>query len=178
MKTINELGLRVPEILLPKNIDLKSWSVIACDQYTQDRDYWKKAEAATGGKPSTLNLILPEVYLNSPDKAERIGKIRETMNSYLAEGVFDSPRKSMIYIERKTAFGRCRQFGTVPESADAETLYGSDGGGGGIRPDESGLFAGSEFQRRNQSVGYDGNQGARFKFGGGIGRIEPELVVV
>ena len=109
MKKIEDFGIRVPEILLPKNIDVKSWSVIACDQYTQDLDYWKKAEAAASGKPSTLNLILPEVYLNSPDKAERIGKIRETMNSYLAEGVFDSPRKSMIYIERKTAFGRMRR---------------------------------------------------------------------
>ena len=66
MKTISELGLRVPEILLPKNIDLKSWSVIACDQYTQDRDYWKKTAEQAGSKPSTLNLILPEVYLNPP----------------------------------------------------------------------------------------------------------------
>ena len=46
MKTLKELGLRVPEILLPANVDLSKWSVIACDQYTQDLDYWKKAEAA------------------------------------------------------------------------------------------------------------------------------------
>ena len=109
MKTINELGLRVPEILLPKNIDLKSWSVIACDQYTQDRDYWKKAEAATGGKPSTLNLILPEVYLNDGDKAERITKIRQAMKSYLDGGVFADARKAFVYLERTTAFGRTRK---------------------------------------------------------------------
>ena len=70
MKTIQELGLRIPQILLPKNIDVKTWSVIACDQYTQDLDYWKKAEQTVGTAPSTLNLILPEVYLNSPDKQE------------------------------------------------------------------------------------------------------------
>ena len=115
MKKIEEFGIRVPEILLPENIDVKSWSVIACDQYTQDLDYWKKAEAAAAGKPSTLNLILPEVYLNSPDKPARIEKIRETMKSYIAEGagsqgsVFAEARKSMIYIERKTAFGRMRR---------------------------------------------------------------------
>ncbi len=115
MKKIEDFGIRVPEILLPKNIDVKSWSVIACDQYTQDLDYWKKAEAAAAGKPSTLNLILPEVYLNSPDKPARIEKIRETMKSYIAEGagsqgsVFAEARKSMIYIERKTAFGRMRR---------------------------------------------------------------------
>lgn len=115
MKKIEDFGIRIPEILLPKNIDVKSWSVIACDQYTQDLDYWKKAESAAAGKPSTLNLILPEVYLNSPDKPARIEKIRETMKEYIAEGagsqnsVFAAPRKSMVYIERKTAFGRMRR---------------------------------------------------------------------
>lgn len=115
MKKIEDFGIRVPEILLPKNIDVKSWSVIACDQYTQDLDYWKKAEAAAAGKPSTLNLILPEVYLNSPDKPARIEKIRKTMKSYIAEGagsqnsVFDTERNCMVYIERKTAFGRMRR---------------------------------------------------------------------
>ena len=126
---LNSFGIRVPEILLPKNIDIKSWSVIACDQYTQDLEYWKKAEATAAGKPSTLNLILPEVYLNSPDKAERIEKIRKTMKEYLGgaeagagtestggagsgaagTGIFAPARECMIYIERKTAFGRTRQ---------------------------------------------------------------------
>ena len=109
MKKIEDFGIRVPEILLPKNIDVSSWSVIACDQYTQDLDYWKRAEAAADGKPSTLNLILPEVYLNSPDKPARIEKIRSTMKDYIEENVFDSPRQCMIYLERKTAFGRMRR---------------------------------------------------------------------
>ena len=109
MKNIEDFGLSIPEILLPKNIDVSSWSVIACDQYTQDLDYWKRAEAAAAGKPSTLNLILPEVYLAAPDKAQRIEKIRKTMTEYLEGDVFESPRKSMIYIERKTAFGRTRK---------------------------------------------------------------------
>jgi len=115
MKKIEDFGIRIPEILLPKNIDVKSWSVIACDQYTQDLDYWKKAEAVAAGKPSTLNLILPEVYLGAADKTARIEKIRETMKSYIAEGagsqgsVFAEPRNCMIYIERKTAFGRMRR---------------------------------------------------------------------
>lgn len=109
MKKIEDFGLSVPEILLPKNIDVSSWSVIACDQYTQDLDYWKRAESAAAGKPSTLNLILPEVYLNSPDKPERIEKIRKTMKEYLEGDVFSAPRKSMVYIERKTEFGRTRK---------------------------------------------------------------------
>lgn len=109
MKTLKELGLRVPEILLPANTELNKWSVIACDQYTQDKEYWKKAETAAGNGPSTLNLILPEVYLNSPDKPERIAKIRKTMKEYLAGNVFATPFNGFVYIERKTAFGRMRR---------------------------------------------------------------------
>ena len=54
MKKLEDLGLRIPEILLPKNIDLSTWSVIACDQYTQDKDYWKNVEEKAG---SLLPLI-------------------------------------------------------------------------------------------------------------------------
>ena len=109
MKKIEDFGMKVPQILLPANVDLSKWSVIACDQYTQDLDYWKKAEQSALGSPSTLNLILPEVYLNSPDKAERIQKIRKTMNEYLEGNVFAKPLDGFIYIERKTAFGRTRK---------------------------------------------------------------------
>ena len=109
MKQLEEFGIRIPEILLPKNIDLSTWSVIACDQYTQDKEYWKKVEETAAGKPSTLNLILPEVYLGSEDKPQRIEKIRSTMKDYLAQGVFDAPRNCFVYMERTTAFGRTRK---------------------------------------------------------------------
>ena len=109
MKKLEDLGLRIPEILLPKNIDLSTWSVIACDQYTQDKDYWKNVEEKAGNKPSTLNLIFPEVYLGSPDTADRIKKIRQSMKEYLDTGVFADAKKCFIYLERKTAFGRTRK---------------------------------------------------------------------
>lgn len=109
MKAFEKYGVAIPQILLPKNIDMPSWAVIACDQYTQDRAYWQKAEKAAEGKPSSLNLIFPEVYLNNTDKDERIKKIQKTMRSYLETGVFEEPEKECIYIERKTAYGRTRK---------------------------------------------------------------------
>ena len=87
MKNFENFGVQIPEILLPKKIDLKSWSVIACDQYTQDKDYWAKAAQAAGSNPSSLNLIFPEVYLNDGDGDERIKKIHETMKSYIDSGI-------------------------------------------------------------------------------------------
>ncbi len=109
MKNFAEFGIKVPEILLPKNKDMSVWSVIACDQYTQDISYWKKAADCAGNSPSTLNLILPEVYLESPDRTERIQNIRKTMKNYLSDGIFDDEKEEFIYIERKTGYGRIRK---------------------------------------------------------------------
>ncbi|WP_147634211.1 DUF1015 domain-containing protein [Treponema pectinovorum] len=109
MKTLEKYGISIPKILLPKNIDLKTWSVIACDQYTQDFDYWKKTEELTKGKPSTLNLIFPEVYLSSGDGEERIKNIKEKMHAYIKDGVFEEEQSECIYLERKTAYGRTRR---------------------------------------------------------------------
>jgi len=109
MTNFSEYGLSVPEILLPKNLDTKTWSVVACDQYTQDREYWAAAKKEAGDKPSTLNLIFPEVYLNDEGKAERIQKIKEAMTSYIDGGVFGQPKKAFVYVERTTAYGRVRK---------------------------------------------------------------------
>ena len=83
MKNLEEFGVRIPEIMLPKNLDVSTWSVVACDQYTQDKEYWKTVEKICGKNPSTLNLILPEVYLSDSDKQERLQKIRLTMKDYI-----------------------------------------------------------------------------------------------
>ena len=107
MKNFDDMGIKVPEILLPKNLDTEKWAVIACDQYTQDKNYWIQTAKLTSGSPSALNIILPEIYLND-NTGERIKKIRENMNSYIKNGIFDNVRKEFIYIERKTAFGRLR----------------------------------------------------------------------
>ena len=110
MNDFNKYGVEIPKILLPKKgSDFKAWSVIACDQYTQDRDYWARCEKNAEGKPSCINLILPEVYLNDADKADRIAKIHKNMDEYVANGVFAPEEAEFVYIERKTAYGRVRK---------------------------------------------------------------------
>ncbi|MDR1902196.1 MAG: DUF1015 domain-containing protein [Treponema sp.] len=109
------LGLAVPEILLPvPSIDLSKWAVIACDQFTWDRSYWEAAKNTVGTSPSTLNIILPEVYLNKPDRQERVRRIHRTMADYLGNpraetGVFSPPQKAFVYIERSSPFHRIRR---------------------------------------------------------------------
>jgi len=44
-KTYNEIGVHIPSILLPKEgIDMQKWSVVACDQYTSEPEYWEEVE--------------------------------------------------------------------------------------------------------------------------------------
>jgi len=106
---MNNIGLEVPSILLPKAEYLPKWPVIACDQFTQDRDYWEKAKKITGNSPSALNLIFPEVFLGDSGADKRIAGIHCAMKNYLEEGVFAQPRKGFIYVERDTPHQKKRR---------------------------------------------------------------------
>ncbi len=90
------------DILLPdfSVTDAAKWSVIACDQFTGDPSYWEQAAAEVGDAPSTLNLILPEVYLEEPDVEERICAIRSNMQKCLESGVLRTYENAMVYVER------------------------------------------------------------------------------
>ena len=84
----DKISLQVPEILLPnKDVDLHKWSVVACDQYTSQPDYWAKVAEIAGDAPSTLNVIFPEVFLEDHDGDERIASINNAMQQYLDEGI-------------------------------------------------------------------------------------------
>ncbi len=111
MNLLKKYGLSIANILLPKNdIDIKKWAVIACDQYTQDTEYWKKACDIAEDSPSTLHMILPEVYLgDSIKKEERIQNIHTTMQQYIDKNIFQDEKKCFVYIERKTAYNRMRK---------------------------------------------------------------------
>ena len=93
----------IPQIYLPAVDDLGAWATIACDQYTSDGAYWQKLESFVGDKPSTLNLIFPEIYLGDND-SQRIVRINENMRAYLASGVF-RPYTGLVLVERTTRSG-------------------------------------------------------------------------
>ena len=90
---------KAADILLPdfKTVAPEKWAVVACDQFTSEPEYWEKAKEVVGDSPSTLNLILPEVYLSQSD--ERIPLINATMEEYLDDILISHP-DSMIYVER------------------------------------------------------------------------------
>lgn len=109
-------------ILLPQVEDLSKWSVIACDQFTSQPEYWKKVEAYVGEAPSALNITLPEVYL-SADNTPRINKINATMKAY--QPLFKEYPQAFIYVERQLLNGTLRKG--VVGAIDLETYsYATD----------------------------------------------------
>ena len=100
MKIINDLGIQIPQVYLPKNgTDLTKWAAIACDQFTSQPEYWNEVEKIVGDAPSTLKLTFPEVYLEQPGGEERIKNIQATMRKYMEEGILQ-PREGVVYVER------------------------------------------------------------------------------
>ena len=96
-------------ILLPKNTDMTKWSVVACDQYTSEPEYWNDVEKIVGDALSTLKLTLPEIYLEDENVSERIAKINSNMKALLDEDFFNEYKDSMIYLERTQSDGKIRE---------------------------------------------------------------------
>lgn len=99
----------IPNILLPKSsVDLNKFSVVACDQFTSQREYWEELSDYVGDNVSTLNLIFPEVYLNDADKEGRISNIHTRMRNYVEEGVF-TEHHGLVYVKRIDSVGKLRE---------------------------------------------------------------------
>ena len=95
------------DIMLP-HTDMKKWATIACDQYTSEPEYWEKVEKTVGDAPSSLRLVLPEVYLRN-DNSEQVKKINQTMKKYEEDGIFETYKDALIYVERTQSDGKVRR---------------------------------------------------------------------
>ena len=90
------LGFGPADILLPQGCDMGRWSVVACDQYTSQPEYWQRVEASVGDCPSALRLILPEHMLEDGRVEAHIRDINRTMEDYLSQGLFRTCPDSLI----------------------------------------------------------------------------------
>ena len=105
------LGIKIPRILLPsKAVDLTKWAVVACDQFTSEPKYWEQVDEIVGESPSTLRLILPEVYLGSLKESEIMNQIKETMTEYLQNGtLMERSEPGFVLVERSFENGKTRK---------------------------------------------------------------------
>jgi len=100
---------RRTDILLPNDLDMTKWSVVACDQFTSQPEYWAKLEEQCAGVPSTLHLMLPEAYLETRDQFAAAAEINAEMQKYLDAGIFRTFADSCIYVERTLRDGSVRR---------------------------------------------------------------------
>ena len=96
------------DILLPRDVPMEKWAVIACDQFTSDQKYWDRVRANAAGSASTINLILPEAELGTPKEAEHTAVINKTMGEYLKNDVFVCYPHSLVLVERTLENGSVR----------------------------------------------------------------------
>ena len=96
------------EILLPdsQKTDMSKWAVVACDQYTSEPEYWESAIAYVNGAPSTLSMILPEVWLEEGDA--RVPAIHAAMEEALKNTLVAHP-DALVLLERTQSDGKCRK---------------------------------------------------------------------
>ena len=103
--------IKTPEILLPKDyLDYKKWAVIACDQFTSEKDYWYTLKKRVDNVPSTYHLILPEAFLDE-DTDHKIAEVNDNMELYLRSNIFDR-HKGFVLINRRTPYVE-RRLGLV-----------------------------------------------------------------
>lgn len=129
------LGISIPSVLLPQKDDMfPAWSVVACDQFSSEREYWDKVEEIVGDAPSTLRLILPEAYLEDGDTEERISAINGTMKEYLEKDILAPLAPGFILMERTTPHVASRKG--LLMAVDLERYSFKEGSRALIRPTE------------------------------------------
>lgn len=108
-KDMNDKIFQPADILLPGVSDMRRWSVVACDQFTAEPEYWQAVDAMVGDAPSALRLILPEAWLERPEGVRAEERIRAAMQSYLDGGLFRTLPRAFVYTERTQPDGQIRR---------------------------------------------------------------------
>lgn len=130
----SELPFSPANILVPHDCDMTKWSVVACDQYTSQPEYWQRVAETVADAPSSLRLILPESCLDGPNVETDIVEVNNTMTRYLRQGVFTELTGALLYVERKLQSGKVRR-GLVGK-IDLEQYNYEPGSGAPIRATE------------------------------------------
>lgn len=84
-----------------------AWSVIACDQFTSEAEYWEKCRKIIGSSLSTYNFILPEAYLGTPEEVSHKRTIAESME-HCDKALQQNLGDTFVYIERTLPDGTVR----------------------------------------------------------------------
>ena len=109
------VGVLVPKLVMPREgIDLSKYSVVACDQYTSQKEYWEDVRSLTNGSVTALDFIMPEAWLNKKGEAdtkehqEHQESIPSKMKELLSRGDLRELTPGMMYVSRTLSSGDIR----------------------------------------------------------------------
>ena len=137
MHAFDTLCLKPGIFYLPRQEEnMDCWPVVACDQYTAQKDKWEEADKIAGKNPSALRLIIPEAYLDESEK--RVPLAQKAMEDYLEAGVLHQAVKGMVLLERTTQSGK--RLGLVL-TVDLEAYDFSPDSLSSIRPTEGTILS-------------------------------------
>ena len=130
-----QCGAAIPEILIPnQDTNPEQWAVIACDQFSSERAYWEDVAKTVGDAPSTLNLIIPECYLEDGDKEERVNRANASMEEVLSSGALKTLKPGFVLVNRSTPHAPSRKGLVI--AVDLEAYDFAEGSKSAIRPTE------------------------------------------
>lgn len=104
---MNNTGFGKGSVLVPNVKNMEKWSVIACDQFSSQPEYWRAVEEQVKTDPSTFNMIIPDSALMQPDLDQRVASLYRAMRTYLRRHML-TEINDYIYVERCTNEGQVR----------------------------------------------------------------------
>ena len=93
---MNRFVFSPADILLYNGENPSAFSVVACDQYTSEPQYWADVREFVGKHPSALHLIFPEADFKTADFDARIMSINVAMTNYLNAQLFSTYPNAII----------------------------------------------------------------------------------
>jgi len=97
------------DILLPKKGKMEDWAVIACDQFSSEKEYWDRVSHRVEKTPSTLHMVVPEAWLGEVSMEEASRERNETMAKYVNDDLFQTYPNTFVYVEREISGGKIRR---------------------------------------------------------------------
>ncbi len=137
MHAFDGLCVQPGRFYLPRaGVDMKKWAVVACDQYTAQKEIWQKADEDVGDAPSALRLIIPEAFLDESER--RVPRVQAAMKEYLSGQLLEEAVRGMVLVRRVTQSGA--RLGLVA-TVDLEAYDFSASSHSLIRPTEGTIVA-------------------------------------
>ncbi len=106
---MNRFVFSPADILLYNGKNPSTFSVVACDQYTSEPQYWADVRSVVGTQPSALHLIFPEADFKTADFDAKIMSINVMMTNYLNAQLFSEFQNAIIYTKRTLKNGKVRK---------------------------------------------------------------------